>query len=34
MSEALIPIIIVPVVFITLGFVAVLAINHFARVRM
>lgn len=34
MTEALIPIIIVPVVFITLGVVATLAINHFSRVRM
>ena len=34
MTEALIPIIIVPVVFITLGVVAALALNHFSRLRM
>ncbi|NQD36441.1 hypothetical protein HPT27_05335 [Permianibacter sp. IMCC34836] len=34
MNEALIPIIIVPVVFITLAFVANIAINHFSRLRL
>jgi len=33
-NEFLIPIIIVPVIILTLGFVATLAINHFARLRM
>lgn len=34
MSETLVPIIIVPVIFLTAGFIVAMALNHFSRVRM